>query len=167
MPLNEKGREQARALAERARSLGLTELGASALRRARETAQICADALALPLGYTDPDLGERVYGSFEGKTRDELLADHAAEFAAWKADNRVTPPGAEPYEAMVSRMLLAATRAKRYADETRGALLLVSHGGAMRALVYGLTGTLVAPFENGALLRLVFEDERAVSVERL
>ena len=43
----------------------------SDLSRARETAQIVAQALGVPLGLADPDLRERRFGLFEGLTRQE------------------------------------------------------------------------------------------------
>ncbi len=165
--LNARGREQARELGERLRGVGITRAGSSTLRRARDTAAICAGVLGVPATYEDADLRERTYGVFEGLTRDELLRDHGAAFAAWQADNRFAPDGAEPYDALMARMVAAIGRAKRVADAGGDALVLVTHGGAMRALVFAVTGTLVAPLGNGAVLRLAFESERCVGAAPL
>ena len=61
-PLNERGREQARALAREAAGLGIEALYTSQLRRARETAAIVSKALGL-----EPRVDERFAESFRGE----------------------------------------------------------------------------------------------------
>ncbi|MFO0679170.1 MAG: histidine phosphatase family protein [Polyangiaceae bacterium] len=166
IPLNETGRAQASRLAERVRDLGIVRAGASSLVRARETASICAAALGVPCDYEDAELGERHYGVFEGLTRDELLAKHADAFTAWQADNRHTPEGGEAYDALAERMKRGIVRALVNLPSPDGTLL-VSHGGAMRALVFSVTGELVAPLPNAAVLRIDFDGHTIQRIVRL
>ncbi len=64
--LNEKGREQARQVAERLASVHFDAVVASDLRRAIETAEIIAAPHGLPVTQT-PLLRERDWGSFTGR----------------------------------------------------------------------------------------------------
>jgi len=157
--LNQRGREQAAALAERLRGHGVRWVRASDLARARETAEIVARvlgtgdvALRLPI---DPALRERGYGVFEGLTRDQCAAQHPVAWACYMADRTFAPPGAERQDQLVRRMREAVHRAHDEdgaADET---VLIVSHGGAIRALVHAATGVRPPPMDNGAVVRLV------------
>ena len=72
IPLNDTGREQAATVAPRL--TGTWDVVVSSpLGRARETAQIIADALGLELGGTYPDVVERHYGDAEGATAQMVL----------------------------------------------------------------------------------------------
>src|SRR5262245_65615545 len=71
VPLNENGREQARALAERLVDVPLAAIYASDLARARETAEIVARRLGLGV-VLDPGLREKNFGSWEGLTDVEI-----------------------------------------------------------------------------------------------
>jgi probable phosphoglycerate mutase len=152
--LNDRGREQAQALAERLRGHGIARVRASDLLRARQTAEIVARVLGTGSVSIDPALRERSYGVFEGLTRDECAARHPVAWASYMADRTFSPPGAERQEDLVRRMREAMRRAH---DEEAGdgaAVLVVSHGGAIRALLASATGTHPPPMDNGAILRL-------------
>lgn len=165
VPLNETGRQQARALAEALRPHRLHVAVSSDLSRARETAQIVAMALGVPLGHADPDLRERGFGVFEGLTRAECEAQHAEAWRAW-TEHRRTPGGAESHQALAARMVAAATRVAlqvaSYEDDA--AALVVTHGGALRALVEAVTGTMPPFVKNGQVWRVSYlrEAERFV-----
>src|SRR5579883_2314353 len=75
VPLNATGRAQARVLASVVQSLGIGGVVSSDLTRAKETAHIVAEALAVPFVGADPDLRERGFGVFEGLTRQECERD--------------------------------------------------------------------------------------------
>jgi len=65
--LNEAGRKQAQAIAERLAKAPLTAIYSSPLERARETAQPLADAKQLPVQICD-DVGEVRYGLWTGRS---------------------------------------------------------------------------------------------------
>ena len=65
--LTERGREEGRRVAERLANLEVAAVYASDLGRARETGEIIAAPHGLSV-QTAPDLRERCYGEFEGKT---------------------------------------------------------------------------------------------------
>jgi broad specificity phosphatase PhoE len=160
--LNDVGRAQARALAERLRGRGITRIHASDLRRARETADIVAATLGVGSVVVDRGLRERSFGLFEGLTRLECEQLHAAHWASYRSAARRMPPGAEAQGELVARMRDAIARA--VAAATDGAVLVVSHGGAIRALVAHATGVLPPPLENVALLRAVATDHGLVDI---
>src|SRR5215211_8136133 len=70
-PLNDAGRAQAQALAERLREMPFDAVYASDLRRAFETAEIVAASHGVPV-TPDPGLREVDIGSWSGLTRAEI-----------------------------------------------------------------------------------------------
>jgi probable phosphoglycerate mutase len=97
----------------------------SPLTRARETAAQLGRADAV----IEPAVIEMDWGSYEGRTVEELRADAALDFAANEARGLdLTPPGGES-----PRMVQA--RLRRWLDGLRDErLLVVSHKGVIRAL---------------------------------
>ncbi|MGH7271747.1 MAG: histidine phosphatase family protein [Polyangiaceae bacterium] len=153
VPLNDHGREQARALGESLRSAGLCVIASSDLSRARETAQIVCDHLGVPLAYVDADLRERTFGIFEGLTRDECARLHPEAWRAWTED-QTSPDGAETKAHLAARVTAAIGRAARRIDPAGAPLLLVTHGGALRAAIGTAIGAAPPPIANGAVWRL-------------
>lgn len=165
IPLNEAGRAQALALAARLTGQPLAGVLASDLGRARETAEIAARTLGVPFFGVDPALRERGFGCFEGLTRSECEERHPEDWARYRADSRQRPSGAEPHEAVIERMAAALRRAAAAPGEHP--LLVVSHGGALRAVLTHETGRAFAPMGNAAVFRVVFESARIVEVDEL
>ncbi len=165
VPLNETGRAQARALAERLHGAGIGVAVASDLSRAHETARIVAAELGIAVAHLDPGLRERQYGVFEGLTRAECEAQHAEAWAAWLA-TRAAPPGAEPTDAFRERLAAALARAALEVPPLEAPALVVTHGGAMRVLLATVIGDLAPPIGNGAAWRIAW-DGRIVTAEPL
>jgi glucosyl-3-phosphoglycerate phosphatase len=151
-PLNDRGREQARALAETLRGTGLSGIVTSDLQRARETGVIVAEALGLAIDYVDPDLRERTIGVFEGLNREECERLHPEAWAAW-IERHVPPPGAEAQETLAERVTLAIGRAAERFAGAGAPVLLVTHGGAMRAAL-NRAGHAPAPVKNTGVWKL-------------
>jgi probable phosphoglycerate mutase len=164
IPLSDVGRAQAHALKERLRGRGLVRVYASDLGRARETADIVAAALGLAPVTLDQRLRERGFGCFEGLTRAECEARHPEAWARYLADRRSTPPDAEPQAEVVARMMSALTEIAM-ATPRDGAVLVVSHGGAIRSFVHAVTGLTPPPLDNGALFRARFEGNRFITAD--
>jgi probable phosphoglycerate mutase len=162
--LNETGREQARALAESLRATGVAGIVSSDLARARETAQIVATALGLAIDYIDADLRERTIGIFEGLTREECESLHPEAWVAW-TKRRIPPPGAEAQEPLAVRVTAAIARAAERITRSDAPLLLVTHGGAMRAAL-AHAGHAAPPIKNTGIWRVEW-DGRVVHAESL
>jgi broad specificity phosphatase PhoE len=155
--LNEAGRAQAAALAERMRTAGLARVHSSDLARARETGEIVAATLGLPFAGIDARLRERSFGLFEGLTRDECQAQHPEHWRRYADDAEMLPPGSEMRATVAARMLEGVDAIAR---SPYGPALIVSHGSAIRALVAAITGVLCPPIANGAVFRIVVDAER-------
>jgi broad specificity phosphatase PhoE len=165
IPLNANGRVQARAVAEALREAGLSGVVASDLSRARETARIIATELGVAIAYVDAALRERSFGCFEGLTRTECEALHPEAWRDWLADRR-TPLGAETHEALTLRVMGALRRAAERVARHDAPALVVTHGGALRAIVAAATGALPAPIKNAAVWRVAWQ-EGLVSAEEV
>ncbi len=154
-PLSDKGWQQMRAAARDRR--GWRRVISSPLRRCADFARELATERGLPL-TVEPELREVGFGSWEGRTKDELRAQDAEAFAAFYRDPaRHRPPGAEALETFAARVANALDRlAQAHPGEH---LLVVAHAGVLRA---ALVHAIAAPpscmyrieVRNAALLRL-------------
>jgi broad specificity phosphatase PhoE len=128
--LNDRGREQSRALADALAGEGLRALYASPLKRARETAEIVGARLGLE-PILDPRFMEADSGEWAGRLYREIVADDPRAFDAWRAsDPGFRFPGGESVAEQTSRVAAALL------DVAAGPLpaLVVAHGGAIRAV---------------------------------
>jgi 2,3-bisphosphoglycerate-dependent phosphoglycerate mutase len=138
-PLNDRGREQARALAEELAGEPVTAVYASDLSRARETAEIVAERLEQRRVEIDPRLREVDVGGWSGLTTTEIEARYPGEVVRWRAsDPAHTFDGGESYAAMTERVVEALTDiAGRHPGEH---VVVVLHGGPIRALLAHAAG---------------------------
>jgi len=158
VPLNERGREQARRAAARLRGLEVRALYASDIVRAWETAEIIGAAI----GQTPtpmPELREIDVGQWEGMTPEELyrrFPDHMAEYRRDPA--RTVRLGGESYAQLQARALVALQRIQE--SHAQGEVVVaVSHGGTIRALLCHVIGLDLGNFgrmwlDNGSLTEL-------------
>jgi broad specificity phosphatase PhoE len=161
-PLNERGREQARALAAEVDGNGITAVYASDLARARETAAIVADRLGLPL-HIDPRLRELHFGGWEGLTTPEIEELYPEEIERWRADDGSSAfAGGETYEQMGRRVVAALTDIA--AAHPSADVLVILHGGPIRGLLahasgvtYGEQRLLRAHLANCDVVRVTVE----------
>jgi len=172
VPLNPRGREQAREVAGRLRSVGLAAIASSDLLRARATAEIVAAELGLAVSHLDAALRERRFGCFEGLTREEVAARFPDAWERYVADPGPAPPGGESREELLGRLLPAVASA---ANRLPGPVLVVMHGGAMRALLAGHVGDMPRPssaswplhgIQNGHVFRVTLSGGRITGAER-
>jgi broad specificity phosphatase PhoE len=157
IPLNAKGRVQARAVAEVLRGAGLSGVVASDLSRAHETGRIIAAELGLAVAYLDARLRERTFGCFEGLTRGECERLQPEAWRLWLSERR-PPAGAETRGALTARVVAAMGRAAESVARDDAPALVVTHGGALRAIVEAATGELPAPVKNGAVWRVGWQE---------
>jgi probable phosphoglycerate mutase len=167
-PLNDRGRTQARELADALSAEPIAAVYASDLRRASETASIVADRLDVPLELRH-ELREVDVGEFTGLTSDDIAA-------RWpEAQQRYEDRGygwleGESLDEMTSRVravLLEIARA--HPDET---VLVVGHGGTVRAVLAHVDGLhvtahrrVVDPASNCSWVRIGVRDAELVRVD--
>lgn len=170
VPLNATGRAQAVALANRLRGEGVGAVATSDLLRARHTAEIVADTLSVPVALVDPDLREQRFGWFEGLTPGECEARYPAGWARYVADPRAGPPGGESRAALLERVVRAVGGV---ASRVSCPVVLVTHGGAIRALLAalaaapGATSGASGPIPNGGVVRVSLAAGQPVAARRL
>jgi broad specificity phosphatase PhoE len=141
-PLNDYGRRQAQALADKLAGESIDAVYASDLSRARETAEIVGEKLGLTVAV-DPDLREKNWGNWEGLTSDERLH---IEFEG------------ETSEAHRDRTLSAVQRiVERHPGER---VVVVTHGGSLRRIQAAVSGFALPVIENCAVWGLAHEDGR-------
>jgi broad specificity phosphatase PhoE len=144
--LSERGRSQAVALRATIEGLAPGRIATSDLRRARDTAAI----LGFPEAEARADLRENDVGSWTGVMIAKIIEDDPEGYRGWRA-GVTTPPGGEDWAAFRTRTR-AAVDALSEGPET--ALLVVAHGGVIRALLesyLGLTPERIIPVGPASL----------------
>jgi broad specificity phosphatase PhoE len=129
--LTNEGREQARAVAETLKSLGFDRLVTSDLARARQTAEIIGSELDLAL-TADSLLRERCFGVLEGQPQEILDSARSGIVDGVIVDPDARPEGGESFRDVVTRVGIFVEATRDDGDGER--LLVVTHGGAIRAL---------------------------------
>jgi broad specificity phosphatase PhoE len=121
IPLNDTGRNQAKAAAPLLANRGIVSIVCSPMLRTRETAAIVNEVLGLPVTY-EPAIREVVFGGMEGKPLSPW-------FQSWM-DGSFTPEGAESFAELTSRIDGALQRILARPHP----VLIVAHGGVFRAV---------------------------------
>ncbi len=146
VPLNETGREQAAAIAQRLAKQTewkIDALYASDLERAAETAVIIGKAINHTPIF-DPIWRERDMGGFSGLTRPEILIKFPGLLESERYGFGLTPPNGETADHFWDRGEKAINNvASNHVGET---VLVVSHGGLLYATVARLLGMTQATF---------------------
>jgi broad specificity phosphatase PhoE len=128
--LSRLGEEQAKRLRPVIETLSPDKAVSSDLERARRTASL--------LGYSDATVSSALreidVGEWTGAEVDSLLADGSDDYIQWRAGT-FTPPGGESWRGFRQRVIAGLT--EMLADNAER-LLVVCHGGVIRALLDGL-----------------------------
>jgi broad specificity phosphatase PhoE len=167
-PLTDHGRRQAQELAEELAEKTLDAVYTSPLRRARDTAAIVAARLGLE-PVADAGLREIDVGGWAGLSRTEVESRFPAAFDRWLGGGDGWEDG-ESYGQMSTRVLAAVERiALTHPD---GHVLLVSHGGPIRAIHAAAAGMdvheyrRIQPVEpNARLSAVVIRDGRFTRID--
>lgn len=139
IPLNDTGRQQARDAVSLLGGANWDVIVSSPLKRARETAEIIADALDLQLGRSYDLLKERDYGDGEGLTAEEI--DERWENSAY--------PELETLDSVVERGLAALEQiANDYPDKQ---VIVVCHGTIIRYTLSHLANRGFDHIVNGSI----------------
>jgi broad specificity phosphatase PhoE/ribonuclease HI len=131
-PLSPTGEEQVRRAANVLVTRGVTAVVSSPLQRARQTADMVAAALRLPVRVID-DLRECAFGQWEGLTFAEVGERYPERLAAWLGSTAVAPPGGESFDEVDRRVRRA--RDQIIARHSEGTVLVVAHVTPIKVLV--------------------------------
>lgn len=142
LPLSPLGHRQARALADRLlkahRRTAFSALVSSDLMRTRETADSVGMALNLRI-----DLNRRLreidIGTWSGLNSEQIASTFPAEWAMWQGrDANMRRGGGESYQDAHDRITPALNEIAE--QHPGGRILIVTHGGVLRAYLAGLMG---------------------------
>ena len=142
-PLNDEGREQARATGEWLAPLSGTfdALVSSPVLRTRQTAEILAEFFDLEI-EEEPGIAEMEFGTWDGMSFTEVHEQHPDEIGSWLGDLESAPHGGESFRAVEKRVLEGRDRMMAsYAGKTA---VVVSHVTPIKTLVADALG---APLE--------------------
>ncbi|HVR46401.1 MAG TPA: histidine phosphatase family protein [Candidatus Binatia bacterium] len=157
LPLSERGRAHALAIASALGADGFRKVYSSDMQRARETARALADAYGVPL-VDDSRLREFDFGRWEGLTWDEILA-HDPELARRprNAARYYRPAGGESFEQVRRRV-------RAFLDDLiakgESPVAVVTHAGALHAFCAELE-LETTRFSPGGITRVAIGEDRA------
>jgi glucosyl-3-phosphoglycerate phosphatase len=136
--LDEVGVAQAERAARDLATLAPHRIVSSDLERARVTAETLAAMVGLTV-ETDPALRETYAGSWQGLTREEIVAADPDGWAQWIAGEDIRPGGGETRTEVAARVSAAVLR---HAEglPAGGTLVVTSHGGAVRSCLGRMLG---------------------------
>ncbi|MCR5836335.1 MAG: histidine phosphatase family protein [Lachnospiraceae bacterium] len=170
--LSKEGREQARLAGERLKKFSIDAVYSSNLIRAVETADLINESLNVER-VIDPRFMEADFGDMTGMTNDELKEKYK-DFLDQRARMiKDTPyPGGENCE-MVFKRAFAALEDLVQKDYEN--VVVVTHGGVIRALFTGIVGadyakwlTFGRQIENCSISHIMYDDvNKTYHLERL
>jgi alpha-ribazole phosphatase len=128
--LNQTGKNQAKALAERLSSQHVDALYSSDLARAIETAKIIRKSE----WHSDPRLREINFGDWEGLTYNKIKEKYPAALAERETDiYKNAPPNGETLEQLSARVQSMLN--ELYAKHKEQTVLIIAHGGVLQILL--------------------------------
>ncbi|MBA3033719.1 MAG: histidine phosphatase family protein [Gammaproteobacteria bacterium] len=139
IPLNDKGRVQARALAASFAAAGFVAVWSSPLVRSSETAEIIAAALSLPTPTLHDGLRERNFGAVQGVSKAELAELNPLLMQQIVARNPAAGfVSGETLDEFADRVLVALHAIGRHHAGQR--VLVITHGWTMDVITRHASG---------------------------
>ncbi len=164
-PLSEQGRRQAARTGRALKGTRISGVYSSPLSRAFETAGI----VAREVGFLEevvplPGLAERHGGILQGRTWAEQEArnpEFAEKFLSLPEEERWTLAGAETDREILARFERAISEIRSRHHAPDDSIIVVSHGGVMRAFLRDRFGSSVLPGDerapNASITRLLYD----------
>ncbi|MBM3925259.1 MAG: histidine phosphatase family protein [SAR202 cluster bacterium] len=147
--INDRGRRQAERLGDRFSNIKFDAAYTSDLIRCVETATLALKGTNAAV-IKSPLLREQGFGYWEGLSYEQIEVREPKLYAEMmKSYESFTPPGGESFGYVGKRVRVFAEEAK--ARRIRGNILVVGHGGSLRALIMVL---LDMPLMNGWRMKL-------------
>jgi broad specificity phosphatase PhoE len=132
-PLNQTGRREAHSLAGQLSGQSFAAIFTSDLIRAKETAEIIAESLGLPVTL-EPRLREINQGEWEGQFVEDIKARDAEHWDQRTIDPaNFRPPGGESVAEVAERTRAAMRKIVRLYPS--GSIIVVSHGLTLATLI--------------------------------
>jgi probable phosphoglycerate mutase len=128
--LTEEGLAQAERVAQEIAKLEPEVLISSPLKRARQTADAIARATKLQV-IDDEDWFELSFGTWDGKSIEEVRAESPDEYQAWLNSSSYRPGGGESYDE--ARLRVDAALEKVLAEYPGQKVVVVTHNGVIKS----------------------------------
>ena len=142
IPLTEKGISQAQDTARQLAGVSFTAIYSSPLQRAFHTAQIVGGGKPV---ITDDRLVETDFGTWEGKTKEEITKENSALTPSWEEDPSTTKAGGTGETALDLIKRVAGFFQSLHQQHKEGNILVVAHNGVNR---FYLAHKLGMPLKN-------------------
>lgn len=126
--LNEHGKEQALEIAQQLKKQNIDLIISSDLKRAKETAEIIAKEIGAEIIF-DKNLRERNFGSWEGKTHEEIGIEKYEKYRGTQEASE----DAELFENLEKRV--SESIKNHSSNHKHKNVAVVAHGGVMRAIL--------------------------------
>lgn len=167
--LTEKGIKQALAAGELLAGKNIAALFASPLQRSRRTAELLG--LSLPV-VVDERLTEMNFGSWEGKTREEFIAEDPESWRKWNEDPDVNPAGGDGDTAKTVTDRLEDFFNEKFREYRGRNIVVVGHNGINRLYLSRRLGMPARNYrsilqENSCVTRFVLSDEEGFQLQKL
>lgn len=127
--LMQEGLEQADLVAEECAKLGADVLIASPLKRTRQTAEAIARITGLEITFDESWL-ELSFGTWDGKSIEEVQAEDPDVYQAWLNSSSFAPPEGESYDQASVRIEEALE--KLVAEHPGKKIIVVTHNGVIK-----------------------------------
>lgn len=127
--LMQEGLEQADLVAEECAKLGADVLIASPLKRTRQTAEVIARTTGLEITFDESWL-ELSFGTWDGKSIEEVQAEDPDVYQAWLNSSSFAPPEGESYDQASVRIEEALE--KLVAEHPGKKIIVVTHNGVIK-----------------------------------
>ncbi|NJL55383.1 histidine phosphatase family protein [bacterium] len=153
VPLSDRGIQQANETSHYLRAAGITRIVSSNLLRTRQTADIVATTLKLPVDI-DSRWREVDLGRWQGLTNPQIRAWDTEAYESFEAApylERGFPDGENQRQHIARTAEAMASAINTYPGEH---ILVVTHGGSIRCAVYHITGEALHLSGNCSLTRL-------------
>ncbi len=157
VPLSDKGRQEAKRVANRLQNEDIKAVYSSHLVRARETAEIIARPHGLPVKVIR-EIGEINFGDWEGLTSQEIIKQFGEDaYRLWLEDpGKVEISGGDRLSDFGERVLKGFNQVVQAHPEDT--VVMVTHGGALMTLGCHLHG------EDLTCFRKYYHQNAAISV---
>lgn len=130
--LTEEGLEQAKRVADEVAKLKPDVLISSPLKRTRQTALEIAKTTHLEIIF-DEDWYELSFGTWDGKSIEEVKAESPDDYQAWLNSSSYRPGGGESYDE--ARLRIDAALEKVLAEYPGKKVVVVTHNGVIKSAV--------------------------------
>jgi len=162
VPLNDFGKKQASAVANRLLKLNIRKIYTSPLKRTVETAKIIADKLNI-VAELEKDLIDFDFGKWEGLSKETVKELYPDLYMLWlKEPHKVKIPKAENLDLVRTRI---SNMLNRILANTEGNIAIVSHRVVLKILICFALSLENSYFwrikqDTGAISILTYENEK-------